>query len=217
MSGTARIRRAILSVALCLAILCPTVSFSQDHANDKWALREWAKLVDRLFPQKPEDSVVAMRIVDDGWHTFPEYSFTLGISGVENGSTPPGKIVAEVREANGGSIYKQIAAFHRRNPALAGNAIQKLIIVNRFRLSQKDCPAVRAQFEKFEKLHIAPLQFRGTILDAPRIDFWITAGDGSMLISIDAGPDSQNYPLIAWANETRQILDSCQARLKEGQ
>jgi hypothetical protein len=217
MSGTARICRALLSVALCLAILCPTVSFSQDDSNDKWSLREWPKLVERLFPQKPDDSIVAYRIVDAGWHTFAEYSFALGMNGLENGPTPPGEIVADVREASGGSIYKQVATLHRRNPALSRDAIQKLLDVSHFHLSQKDCPVVRAQFEKFERLHIAPLQFRGTILDAPRIDFWITAGDGSMLISIDAGPDSQNYPLITWANETRQILDSCHARLKEGQ
>ena len=216
MLGTVRIRRVLPAAILCLAILCPTVSFSQNDSDDKWSLREWPKLVERLFPQKPGDSIVAMRMVDDGWHRFPEYSFTLGIRGAENGITSLGEIVAEVREASGGSVYKQIAALHRRDPALTGTAIKKLIIVSRFRLSEKDCPEVRAQFEKFKQLHIAPLQFQGVILDGPRTDFWIKAGDGSMLISIDADPGSQDYPLIIWAGETRQSLDSCHARLTEG-
>ena len=210
------LRRTLLSVALLLAILCPTVSFSQDESNDKWTSREWPKLVDRLFPQKPDDSVVAYRIVDEGWHTFPEYSFSLGINGTVNGRMPPGEIVAEVQEASGGSIYKQIASLHRRNPSLSEDAIQKLLNVNRFHLAEKDCPAVRTQFEKFEQLRIAPPQFRGVILDAPAIDFWISAGEGSMLISMNPQGNSQDSTLLAWANETRQSFGSCQARLMKG-
>jgi hypothetical protein len=216
MPDLARSRWALLSVALFLAILCPRVSFSRDESYDKRASREWAKLVDRLFPQKPDDSLVAYRIVDEAWRTFPEYSFSLGMNGTQNGRTPAGEIVADVREANGGSIYLQIASLHRRNPSLGTDAILKLLVVSRFRLSEKDCPAIRTQFENFEQLRIVPLQFRGIILDASSIDFWITAGDGNMLISMNAQSNSQDYPLIAWANETRRRLDSCHARLIGG-
>jgi hypothetical protein len=217
MLGAVRIRRVLPATILCFAMLCPAISFSQDDSDDKWSLREWPKLVERLFPQKPDNSIVAMRIVDDGWHKFPEYSFSLVIRVAEKGNSSPGGVVAEVREARGGSIYKQIVALHRRNPALTGNAIQKLVLVNRFRLPEKDCPDVRTQFEKFKQLRMAPLQFQGAILDAPRTDFWINAGDGSMLISIDAGPGSQDYPLLVWANETRRSLDSCHAQLTKTQ
>ena len=68
------------------------------------------------------------------------------------------------REAESTSVYDQMMALHRKFPNRSADDIQKDVHVEKLKLTEMNCPAIKAQFSKFQQLRLALPQFDVVIL-----------------------------------------------------
>jgi hypothetical protein len=207
-------RRWALLAELAIVMCFPAPSHSQEDTQEKWMARHWSRALVHFFPQPDADDFVAYRFLDGPRHEIPEYSFR-----VVQFSVPTDRehsvMVAYVREASPQSLYEQLGTIYQRNPSLSDHAVQKLLKVRHFRIPESKCPALKTQLNNFVHFQFLPPKTDRMELAGPSEDLWATDGDISISLSIDAGGSEKNFPMIVWAHETRQILDTCYAQLKK--
>lgn len=134
-----------------------------------------------------------------------EYSFVLGFN---RGKDRPGLerfLTAEVVLADTIPIYKQVSELRLQNPQATSENIESKLKILSYRLSEKECPAIRSQFEKFTKLQFGSPNFNLYVLDEPTHEFLVVGSDGSMNLRLFGG----QHPMAGWALETRRALQSC--------
>lgn len=214
MSVAARYRWATIFAGLAVALCLPALLISQDDTQERWIATQWTRAFVHFFPQ-PDDSVfAAYRFLDGPRHETPEYSFTITQTGMLPGHNEYA-MVADVREASPQSLYEQLAAIYRRNPRPSDRAVSKLLTVKRFRISETKCPALEVKLNDLvHRFRFLPPETDRAELAGPSEDLWANDGDISVSFSIDAGGSDRNFPLIVWARETRQILDTCYEKLQ---
>lgn len=99
-------------------------------------------------------------------------------------------------------------AQHRRLPNRSADDIQEDVHVKKLKLTEMDCPAIKAQFLKLQQARLALPQFDVVILHPLVHEFRIRAGGGDMDLALY---DDENS-LVSWAIETRRKLELCATR-----
>jgi hypothetical protein len=179
---------------------------AQTQEDRNWVNRNSIQALDELMPiKKSEGYYVAYRSRPDLLTEILEYSFLIGYDPNENQPGLQAQLSAHVRTADSVSVYDQMMKMHRANPREGLASIKRKIRVKAWDLNESNCPAVRTQFDKLEKVGFGPLEFLAIWLDAPSYEFRIQAGAGDFDMTLF----DETHPLVQWALETRHALESC--------
>jgi hypothetical protein len=128
-----------------------------------------------------------------------EYSFVIDVGGDEQ------PISADVHMAEGTSIYEQMSALRKKNPKEDTGSVIKKLKVRSFHLTEQQCPTIRQEFEKFGNLQFPAPRFDFVSLDIPNQEIRIASSTGDMTFEWLDG----RYPLVTWAQEMKQSLETC--------
>jgi hypothetical protein len=181
---------------------------AQSGADWDWMRSHFDKALHDLFPIGERYGVyVAYRSHRDLHTDVPEYSFMIGPENARTVSGVPRYLAADVQEAESRSVYDQMMTLHRRFPDRSADDIQKDVHVKKLKLTEMNCPAIKAQFSKLQQLHLDLPQFDVLIIHPLIHEFRIRAGGGEMEIALH---DDKNS-LVQWAIETRHALEQCAA------
>ncbi len=183
---------------------------AQTQADWDWTNKEYSPVLDAVMPLQTRVGLyVTYRANRDYVTSIPEYWFRIGYEFNEKqGYGLRNFLSAHVRIASPNSIYDQLMAFHRDNPATqeAGSFISR-IKLRSYDLTETNCPAIKIQMDKFEKLQIKLPELNGDVITIhPMNHFFYTQGsEGDMKIVLT----DEEHPLVKWASETRQALEHC--------
>jgi hypothetical protein len=133
----------------------------------------------------------------------PEYSFVISRSAQKAGQAD--HLTAIVRIADSSSIYQQMLKLHRATPERDAESLQGDIKLASWTLTEIDCPAIKVQFGKLQKLRMKPPESRLIVIHPIVHEFRIQASEGKMSASLD----NDKHPLAAWGIETRLALERC--------
>jgi hypothetical protein len=196
-----RLASAGAAFVAALALVCGP-AWSQNSRSDAWAAEHFPAAFEEFFPVKiAEGEFIAVRVHRGNLNDLREYSI------VFEDAQDAKALRAVLREAQGSSLYRQLAALHAAQPSAPYDQLKRSIKVGVWILSPDRCPAVTAQFKAFENLQFV----RPRDDDQPQpnpvlYEFNETfAGGGSVLEFME------NRPLPLWARATREALDACVA------
>jgi hypothetical protein len=196
----------LFGAALLLSFCVSGDLSAQSSADWDWMSNHFDKALHDLFPIDERYGVyVAYRPHRDLHTDVPEYSFVIGTEKSDTVSGLPRYLAAHVREAESASVYDQMMAQHRKFPNRSADDIQKDVHVKKLKLTEMDCPAIKAQFSKLQQTRLALPQFDVVILHPLVHEFRIRAGAGDMDVALY---DDENS-LVSWAIETRHALELC--------
>jgi hypothetical protein len=192
--------------ALLLSFSAGGSMSAQSSADWDWMSNHFNKALHDRFPIDERYGVyVAYRSHRDLHTDIPEYSFVIASENSDTVSGLPRYLAAHVRESESASVYDQMMALHRNFPNRSADDIQKDVHVKKWKLTEMNCPAIKAQFSKFQQLRLAMPQFDVVILHPLIHEFRIRAGGGDMEVALY---DDENS-LVLWAIETRHALELC--------
>jgi hypothetical protein len=196
----------LFGAALLLSFCAGGSLSAQSSADWDWMSNHFDKALHDLFPIDERYGVyVAYRSHRDLYTDVPEYSFVIGPEKSDTVSGLPPYLAAHVREAESASVYDQMMMLHRKFPNRSAEDVQKGVNVKKWKLTEMNCPAIKAQFLKFRQLRLAPPQFDVVILHPLIHEFRVRAGSGDMEVALY---DDENS-LVPWAIETRHALELC--------
>ncbi len=189
------------ALAAALALWCGPAR-SQNSRRDAWTAKHFPAAFEEFFPIKlAEGDFIAVRVHRGNLNDLREYSI------VFEDAQDSKSLRAVVREAQGSSLYQQLAALHAARPSVSYDQLKSAVKVGVWTLSPSRCPAVAAQFKAFENIQFV----RPSDDDQPQpnpilYEFNETfAGGGSVLEYME------NRALPRWAQATHQALDACVA------
>jgi len=140
--------RAAKLAALCLglALVCLPGRPQTDAARD-WTDKHFLAAFEEFFPTRSgEGDFIAVRAHQNGSNDAPEFSFIL-----EN-TQDSHAIRATLREAQGASLYQQLAALHAKDPGRSYDDMKRELKVQTWTFTAAQCPAVQAQYNAFENI-----------------------------------------------------------------
>lgn len=188
------------ALAAVLALLCGPVVWSQNPGAGDWTAKHFPTAFEEFFPIKlAEGDFIAVRVHRGNLNDLREYSI------VFEDAQDSKSLRAVVREAQGSSLYQQLAALHAARPSVSYDQLKSAVKVGVWTLSPSRCPAVAAQFKAFENIQFV----RPSDDDEPQpnpilYEFNETfAGGGSVLEYME------NRALPRWARATHQALGAC--------
>ena len=197
--------------AIRLSMLQLSVLLLAPHANAQmvpdwdWMRLHAKNVTEDLLPIKREFGLyVGYRSAESLRRSVLEYSFIIGFDPKESGGLFA-SLSAHVKMPDTISIYDQIAAMHSRNPQEDISSIQSKVKFKKWDLTEKNCPAIRTQFNRFKKLSIKPPEFDLIFVDPLVHEFYVATGRGSLNIEVYDSKSS----LVRWALQTRMALEIC--------
>ncbi len=194
-----RSRIAIATAALAIATVC-SAARSQDSPPDAWAARHFLTAFEEFFPAAAGDGdFIAVRVHRSNLSNLREYSIVF--EGVQDRQ----KLRAEFREAQGSSLYQQLAALHAAHRSDSYGELKPYIKVSDWILTPNRCPAVAAQFKAFQDVQFVHPRDEDQPEENPVLyEFNETlAGGGSVLEYME------NRPLPRWTRATHRALEAC--------
>jgi len=99
-------------------------------------------------------------------------------------------------------------ALHRSNPAAQEvSCFASRITLRKYDFTEMNCPAIKIQMDKFEKLQMKLPDLNGNVVTIhPMIHaFYAQGAEGDMTIALT----DEEHSLVKWAWETRQALERC--------
>ena len=150
--------RASIAVAVAFVVIvfcCGSRRLnSQAEADWAWTNKQFGPILDSLMPLERSGGVyVSYRANRDYVTSIPEYYFIIGREPNENGYGLHPYLSAHVRVAEPVSIYDQLMAIHREEPAAQDTtSIQKRVKLQSADFTEMNCPAIKNQMEKLKKL-----------------------------------------------------------------
>jgi hypothetical protein len=190
---------AAATAALAIAIFC-SLARSQNFPGDDWTSKHFPVAFEEFFPIKSgEGDFIAVRVHRSELNDLREYSIVF-----ENAQDPQ-KLRAELREAQGSSLYQQLAALHAARPSASYDELQPSIKVRDWILTPAVCPAVAAQFEAFQNVQFVRPRDEDEPEENPVLYEFneSLAGGGSVLEYME------NRALPRWTRATHDALDTC--------
>lgn len=130
-----------------------------------------------------------------------ENSFLIGTESIGIERT----LSANLRVADTTSIFEQMTVLHLAQPQKPLRELRYKLKIRVSHMTEADCPAVRHQFDEFKKLVFPAPKFDFISLDIPNHEFRIASSTGDMTFEWLDG----RYPLVTWAEETKQSLETC--------
>ncbi len=201
---------AVVSLAL-VAFWCASGTLeAQTQADWDWANREFGSVLDRLMPLQAKGGLyVTYRANRDFVTSIPEYWFRIGYEFNEKqGYGLQTFFSAHVRIASPNSLYEQLMALHRSNPSTQeATGFIPRIKLRSYDLTEMNCPAIKTQMDKFQKLQTKLPDLNGNVITIHPMNhvFYAQGAEGDMTIVLT----DDELPLVKWALETRQALEQC--------
>jgi hypothetical protein len=195
----ARVALAAGAAALAIAIFCWPVRSQNSPAGD-WTAKHFQVAFEEFFPiQNAEGDFIAVRVHRSNVNDLREYSIVL------EEAPDSHALRAVVREAEGTSVYRQLAALHAAQPSAAYDQLKGEVKVGVWTLTPDRCPAVASQFKAFQDIEFVRPRDEDEPAENPVLyEFNETlAGGGSVLEYME------NRALPRWARATHQALDAC--------
>lgn len=205
------IRRSALLGTLLTVAFAGGVCVSQTEADWRWTNEHFGLLLDALMPlQTTGGPYVTYRANRDYVTSIPEYWFRIGYEpNRKQGYGLQNFFSAHVRIASPNSIYDQLMALHRTDPAIQEAAtFESRIKLRSYDFTDTNCPAIKSQMEKFQNLQTKMPNLDGNVITIHPMNhvFHVVGAEGEMTIVLS---DEQN-PLVKWALETRRMLEGCE-------
>jgi len=185
---------------------------SETKADFEWTNQHFGPLLDTLMPMERRGGLyVSYRANRDYVTSTPEYWFMIGLEPSKKKYGLHPYLSAHVRLAQPTSIYDQLMAIHRAEPATGDTTtLQNRIKIQSWDFTEMTCPAIKDQLGKLKNLpaRFPDINGRYVIIHPMNHAFSMVGEDGELRMSLF---DDQN-PLVRWAQETRQALDACKTR-----
>lgn len=191
---------ASLVAALALVLL-GAPALAQSDADRAWVQKYFPVAFEDAFPIKQAaGDFIAVRAHRDFLNDMPEYSIVL------EDTQDARAIRATVREAQGSSLYQQLAALHSQDPSKSYADLKPGLKVRTWTLSVEQCPAVAAQFKAFGNVQFVRPHDDDDVAEHPIFyEFHESVGGGDS--EVVEFTESRAFP--KWANLAHQALDSC--------
>lgn len=190
---------AAAAAALAIAIFC-SLARSQNFPADGWATKHFPTAFEEFFPlNSGEGDFIAVRVHRGNLNDLREYSIFF------EDAQDPQKLRAAFREAQGSSLYHQLAALHASHPSASYDQLKAYIKVSDWILTPDRCPAVAAQFKAFQDVQFVRPRDEDEPEENPVLYEFneSLAGGGSVLEYME------NRPLPRWTRATHDALESC--------
>ncbi|HSB11335.1 MAG TPA: hypothetical protein VLM38_17745 [Blastocatellia bacterium] len=194
--------------AILFVSLLGRFSAAQTQDDWDWVNKHFSAVLEELMPVDARLGFsVGYRSYRDLHTSEPEFSFVFM-------RIPKEKYLAViVRQPDGNSLYDQMMAAHRKNPAETIDNIKKELKLREQRFSEQTCRAVRTQYDEFYGLTLSMLsdqdrQAKGGLTATlhPRVHtFNADISGGGLRLVID----DEDHPFVRWANKTRKALEGC--------
>ena len=183
---------------------------AQTEADWDWTNKAFDPALDTLMPLHAKGGLyVTYRANRDYVTSIPEYWFRIGYEFNEKqGYGLNNFFSAHVRIASPNSIYDQLMALHRSNPGTQeASSFTPRIRLRSYDLTEMNCPAIKVQMDKFQKLQAKPPVLNGNVITIHPMNhvFYAQGADGYMTIVLT----DEELPLVKWALETKQALGQC--------
>lgn len=190
---------AAAAAALATALLCSTAR-SQKPSGDDWTARHFPAAFEEFFPMQLGDGeFIAVRVHRSNLNDLPEYSI------VFEGAQASKSLRAVLREAQGSSLYKQLAALHAERPFASYDELKRNLKVVAWTLSPERCPAVATQFKTFQEVQFVRPRDEDEPGENPVLyEFNETLAGGGSVVEY-----MENRALPRWARATHDALESC--------
>lgn len=187
--------------------VCP----SQTEADWTWTNEHFGSLLDALMPLQSSGGLyVTYRANRDYVTSIPEYWFRIGYEFDRRQGYGLQKFFsAHVRIASPNSIYDQLMTLHRSDTsAQEAVALKARIKLRSYDYTEMNCPAIKSQMEKFQKLQTKMPDLNGNAITIHPMnhDFYAVGTEGDMTLALT----DDEHPLVKWALETREALEGCQ-------
>jgi hypothetical protein len=207
----------IATIGIVLVVFCCSSERveSQTEADWDWTNKEFGPILDTLMPPEAIGGLyLTYRSHKDYVTSVPEYWFRIGYEFNEKqGYGRQNFYTAHVRIANPNSIYDQLMALHRNDPATQeASGFKSRIKLRSYDLTEMSCPAIKTQMDKFAELQTKMPDLNGGVITIhPTIHaFYAQGGEGDMRIVLT----DEGHPLVKWALQTRRALEDCVNRIK---
>lgn len=194
-------RAAFAAVSLAAAIaLCCQPARPQNSPGDAWTAKHFPAAFEELFPIKlTEGDFIAVRVHRSNLNDLREYSI------IFKDAQDSHKLRAVLREAQGSSLFQQLATLHAARPAATLDQLKSNLRVGVWTLSPDRCPAVESQFKAFNNVQFV----RPSDDDEPEpnpvlYEFNESLGGGGSVIEY-----MKNRALPRWTRATYQALQEC--------
>ncbi len=190
---------AVLSLGIALS----SPAGGQSQPDSDWMGKAFAAAFDEFFPiQHGEGDFIAVRAHRDGTNDLPEFSVVL--EDTQNAHA----IHATLREAQGSSLYQQLAALHGKDPAKSYAELKPELKVQTWSLTAEQCPAIAAQLKAFNNIQFVRPRDDDPIDEHPVLYQFHESVDGGDS-EVTEFVETRAFP--KWANETHRALDACAA------
>lgn len=192
----------------CFAVLCLGFARSssaapQAQANPEWMGKSFAAAFDDFFPiQHGEGDFIAVRAHRDGTNDLPEFSIVL------EDTQSVRAIHATLREAQGSSLYQQLAALHVKDPSKAYPEMKPDLKVRTRKFTADECPAIATQLKAFNNIQFVRPHDDDPVAEHPILYQFHESVDGGDS-EVTEFVETRAFP--KWANETHHALDACAA------
>jgi hypothetical protein len=200
--------RTVVSIALAAAaalVLLGAPASAQSDADRAWVQKYFPEAFEDAFPiKRAAGDFIAVRAHRDFLNDVPEYSIVI------EDTQDARAIHATVREAQGSSLYQQLASLHSQDPSKSYADLKPALRIRTWTLSVEQCPAVAAQFKAFENVQFVRPHDDDDVDEHPIFyEFHESVGGGDS--EVVEFTESRAFP--KWANAAHQALDSCIASM----
>lgn len=189
--------------ALCLGLALSSSAASQPQSDSDWMGKAFAAAFDDFFPiQHGEGDFIAVRTHRDGTNDLPEFSIVL------EDTQSARAIHAILREAQGSSLYQQLATMHAKDPSKSYQELKPELKVQTRNFTADQCPAIAAQLKAFNNIQFVRPRDDDPIAEHPILYQFHESVDGGDS-EVTEFVETRAFP--KWANETHHALDACAA------
>ena len=200
---------AVVAIIAAALIAVPRLA-SQTDSDWQWMDEHFLRAFDDLFPiQQRVGIYVAYRSHRDLYADVPEYGFVLGRMPRDNANGLQPSLSADVRVADGSSLYDQLLTLHRKRPDEPFASTEGNLKIREWRLTETNCPAVKSEFELFQQLKFPPPKFDEIVIHGWVHEIQARAGTGDMRIDLS----EEHNPLVEWAVGARRAFDACTKKM----
>lgn len=204
-------RLAAFALTAGIALIAPRASAQENPTSDAdraWAQKTFPLALAQFFPvEHAEGDFIAVRSHREGANDAPEYSFVL------EDTQDPHALRAEIREAQGASVFDQLLALHAKDPAKSYEDLKPEIKVQQRTLSVAQCPALATQLAAYQNITFVRPRDDDDVEEHPILYEFHESVGGSDSEAVEF-VETRAFPM--WANATRKALAACLASPSSG-
>ena len=173
----------------------------QPRAENTWVDKVFIAAFDEFFPiAHGEGDFIAARAHRSGLNDLPEFSVVI------EHTEDPRAIRGILRQAEGSSLYRQLAALHAQDPDKTYDQLKRQLRVQDVRFTGAHCPPVAAQYKAFENITFVRPRGDDAEEEHPimyQLHESVGGGDSEVMEYVE----SRAIP--KWINATRRLFGAC--------